>query len=190
VLVAETTFAHSRTNKFGSRRHSVAARPEPRKSHEVERQMGLWDLKKTWHFRVNASTDDCVTAFTTAFERRVRVWGVWPVNCGWSVHQEAQSEGAPRYLATYNGRAGVMVPAGTHGFLSIAPSGERLAVGSTVCFQVQRGGSQTTEYSMWLSSFKKGWFFAIADARFIRPYMRRVIRRLKSLDPTLGISTS
>ena len=37
--------------------------------------MGLWDHRKTWRFRVNATPDDCISAFTRSFGQRVRVWG-------------------------------------------------------------------------------------------------------------------
>ncbi len=151
--------------------------------------MGLWDHRKTWRFRVNATPDDCISAFTRSFGQRVRVWGFWPVKCKWILKQENASGGGLHCLAIYTGRPYV-IPKGRQGFLSTVPSEEHLAIGSTVYFEVEKGTSQSTVCSMSLSPSTKVWRFAVADARFIRPYMRRVAKELRSLDPALEKSTS
>jgi hypothetical protein len=139
--------------------------------------MGLLDHRKTWQFRVHASSQDCISAFADAFAPgggRLLVKAKWEV-----------SQSGDRAVATYGGRAGLIK--GVTMLSSRATSEEDAAVGSEVTFEVENVTDGTATCAMWLSSRSSTIGFT-ADGRFFKPYMRAVEDHLRKRDPRLEVS--
>jgi hypothetical protein len=141
--------------------------------------MGLLGHRKTWHYALNASPNECLDAFQTVFSKKggpMLMRGKW--------HVSRSNNGA---VATYGGRGGVV--GGMSMMSKMATAEEGSAEGSQVSFEIggQQGGR--LECTMWLST--SGSRLGLTpDARFIRPYMNRVEGALRTLDPTLQATTS
>jgi hypothetical protein len=136
--------------------------------------MGLLDHRKTWRFRITASEEDCISAFTAAFSG-----GAHLMKAKWSL--EAYDNGA---TATYQGRAGLMK--GLTLLSSRASDEEARAIGSEVTFEVEDISGGRATCAMWLSS-KTSTVGFTADGRFFRPYMQAVETHLRSIDPAVQV---
>lgn len=141
--------------------------------------MALLDHRKTWQFDVTGTPQRCLEAFTSAFTGS-KVGGF--ISLKWDV-----SHSGGRTLATYRGRSGITK------FLTMfskqSTQEEQAAIGSQVTFEISDGQNGKTTCVMWLSSATTRLGF-IADARFIRPYMRAVEGRLRQVDADLIVSRS
>lgn len=138
--------------------------------------MGILDHQRTWRYRVQAPPEQCVQQFARAFRRGGGLvarahWEVRPLRSG--------------AVAVYQGRKGLAAVAS--GFSRVQMAEEEGAIGSQVTFEVEAVRDGQTTCAMWLSEMGKRWGFT-ADARFIRPYMRSVERRLRELDPELQVA--
>jgi hypothetical protein len=138
--------------------------------------VGLFDHRRTWHFKLTAPPERCLTAFTSAFDGSRR-GGPVVARAKWSV--STTGRGA---VATYKGRAGLVK--GVTMLSSRASNEEDAAIGSQVSFEVEPQGDGLTVCTMWLSSSSNVIGFT-ADGRFFRPYMRMVQDRLGELDPAM-----
>ena len=148
-----------------------------------EKDIGILDHRRTWHYEVAASPAECIRAFAAAFNGKVWLGA----KANWSVRATADSA-----TATYEGRAGIGAFAGALSQTS-TQEGET-AIGSQVSFKVEGGAGGRTQCSMWLASSGRsgiaGLFGATSDARSIRPYMQAVARELLKLDPQAQIQSS
>jgi hypothetical protein len=142
--------------------------------------MRLTDHRKTWRFTLNASPQQCVSAFAAAFDGSLG--GPLLVRAKWSIEP-----GANGAIAVYQGRAGLIK--GVTMLSSRASQEEDAAVGSQVSFEAELSSDGRTVCSMWLSSRATMLGFT-ADGRFFRPYMRKVQDSLAGLDPNLIVETS
>jgi hypothetical protein len=136
---------------------------------------GILDHLKTWHYKVAASPDRCVTAFMNAFSGP----GGLLARAKWSVEQVG--DGA---VARYQGRKGI-VNALT-AFSDMAQAEEASAIGSEVKFRIEAEDESYTTCSMWLASRSTRLGFT-NDARFFKPYMRAVESQLRTIDPALKV---
>ena len=145
--------------------------------------MGLLDHKRTWHYELSASPNECVAAFVRAFNGK----GGMINKAKWSVTSGAQSA-----AATYQGRKGLGTMAGIMSGTSAQEADT--AVGSEVSFEVGGSSGGRTQCSMALTSSGRsgiaGLLGSTADARFIKPYMQAVADELRKIDPSLRIQTS
>jgi hypothetical protein len=121
-----------------------------------------------------------VLAFARAFSGSVGLL----VNAEWEVRQTPSGA-----AAVYHGRRGLGVLSTILSETSALEADS--AVGSEVTFTVEDGGGCTVCH-MWLSRWGRvgvaGLLGATSDARFIRPYMQQVERRLRALDPSLQVA--
>lgn len=145
--------------------------------------MGLLDHRRTWEYEVAASPEQCVAAFMRAFTGS----GGLIAKANWDVART--SSGA---VATYGGRKGLGALAGV---MSRTSAHEQdTAVGSKVTFEAAPSPSGGAHCSMWLSFSGRagvaGILGATADGRFIRPYMQAVADELRTIDPTLRVTTA
>jgi hypothetical protein len=135
----------------------------------------IFDHRKTWHYRVAASGEDCVRAFAAAFSGGGGVL----LRAKWEVR--TQPSGA---VAMYRGRRGVI---GAATALSQMASAEQQgADGSQVKFEVVGPDDDHMICAMWLASYGSRLGFT-NDARFFRPYMRAVEDQLRRLDPSVQV---
>lgn len=145
--------------------------------------MGRLDHRRTWHYEVAASPEECIRAFVAAFKGK----GGLGTKARWSVRAAAGSA-----EATYEGRAGIAAIAGILSQTS-AQEGDT-AIGSQVAFKIDGSDEGRTHCSMWLASSGRsgiaGLLGATSDARFIRPYMQAVGGELLKLDPQAQIQSS
>jgi hypothetical protein len=139
--------------------------------------VGLLDHKRTWRYRTRAAPEDCIQAFTEAFRGgSVLAKGKWSI-----------SRTASGAVATYEGRGGVI---GGLSALSERAMAEREgALGSEVSFEIEERGENGTVCAMWLRQHGTILGAFTNDARFIRPHMRAVGKRLRELDPGLEIAS-
>lgn len=135
----------------------------------------MLDHRKTWHYRVAATEEDCVRAFAEAFSGGGGVL----LRAKWDVR--TLPNGA---TAIYRGRKGIM---GVATALSETASAEQQgADGSQVKFEIVGPDGNHTICAMWLASFGTRLGFT-NDARFFRPYMRAVEDQLRRLDPSVQV---
>ncbi|WP_042406270.1 hypothetical protein [Streptacidiphilus carbonis] len=138
--------------------------------------MGLLDHRKSWRFTLAAPPDRCLRGFTSVFDGTRRGGPIF-TRAKWALKQTPSGA-----VAAYQGRSGVV------GFLTMMTekgSHEQAgAVGSQVTFEMDADANGTTVCNMWLNLSSTTLGFT-NDARFIRPYMRRVQLSLKEIDPQL-----
>lgn len=135
----------------------------------------LFDHRKTWEFTLEGAATDCLKAFETTFS------SYKPLAHGkWEVRRSGNTA-----TATYLGRGGVhaMVAASS----KTAGNESAAAGGSIVSFVAEPGADGKTTCRMWLSKHTSLYVVMIADAKFLRAYMRAVPGALKKLDPQLQI---
>ena len=153
--------------------------------------MHLLDHRKTWHFSIRATNEQCLQAFEQVMSHP----GFKLLTARWGVKQGEISvvQGEPPWpasIATYEGRGGFMgVTTALMG--GRARDEEQQAVGSQITFAVNpKGAEGRTECSMWLSKY--GTYFAAftPDARFLRSSMHDVEKQLRALDPALTVDKS
>jgi hypothetical protein len=144
--------------------------------------MGLLDHRRTWRYEVRAAPNDCVEAFRSAFAGP----GGIVAKARWDVTRTSQGA-----KAVYQGRKGIGAIGGV--FSKTAALEADTALGSEVTFELASGSNGNTVCTMWLSSSGRagvaGAFGVTSDARFIRPYMQAVSKRMQALDPAARIST-
>lgn len=142
--------------------------------------MGILDHRKQWQFTLTATPNACVRAFTSVFDG-TRGGGPLIARAKWQV--QSTSQGA---VATYLGRGGVI---GALTMLTERGSNEQAgAVGSQINFETSAGEKGRTICRMWLSGSASTFGFT-NDARFLRPYMRRVEDSLTEVDPRVEVRT-
>jgi hypothetical protein len=143
--------------------------------------VGILDHRRQWQFTLAASSEQCVQAFSAVFDG-TRGGAPLIARAKWGLQRTP--EGA---VATYLGRGG-MIAALT--ILTERGSNEQAgAVGSQITFETAVGENGVTVCRMWLSSSASTFGFT-NDARFFRPYMRRVEGSLTEVDPRLVVRTS
>jgi hypothetical protein len=157
--------------RFGSRQTGSA----PNRSSRLRLNTGLLDHRKTWRYRVAATSEDCVSGFITAFSGS----GGLVLKAKWSVTRSPNGA-----VAVYEGRKGLAV-LGT-AFSETAQSEEQSAVGSEVRFEIEGTDNGRTICAMWLASRASRIGFTM-DGRFFRPYMRAVEDELRRVDPSLQV---
>jgi hypothetical protein len=136
---------------------------------------GMLDHRRTWHYRVAASEDQCVRAFVNAFSGGGGVL----LRAKWDVREEPGGA-----AAVYKGRKGI-IAAGTL-FSQTASAEQEGALGSEIKFEILGQDGDHTICTMWLASRASRMGFT-NDARFFRPYMRTVETELRRLDPSAQI---
>lgn len=147
--------------------------------------MGLLDHRKTWHFSIAASGDQCFRAFEQAMTHPgfKLLAGKWYLERG-EVTADLADAPWSADVATYQGRAGAMGVV-TSIIGGKARDEEEAAEGSQIVFALSpHSANGRTECSMWLKlrSTKIGF---TQDARFFRGSMHEVEKQLRLLDPTL-----
>lgn len=159
--------------------------------------MGVMDHRKTWHFSVKATPEQCLQAFNQAMTSPgfKLLMAKWELQRG-SVSVEKNSKRPPwsAYIATYKGRGGVV---GVTTALMGGQIGERTrdevqqAIDYTqIIFAVNPDSTKNkTECSMWLSKFSTNFGFT-TDARFFRSSMHDVEKQLRVLDPAMTVGKS
>ncbi len=142
--------------------------------------MGILDHKKTWRFETSATGDACVDAFCKAMTDKP---ALSLFLARWTISRQGGAA-----VATYQGRGGVLKV--TTAISRHATAEETAAVGSQLTFQVEvgNGTGARTSCSMWLSRAGSYLLFFTPDARFIRSHMHEVERRLRQVDPGLGVA--
>lgn len=146
--------------------------------------MGIFDHRRTWEFRVHASPQACIDAFSKALNNS----GGLVMSGKWSVASGTSAMGLPEACGTYAGRGGAI---GALTMLSARASDERdAAIGSRLAFRVLNHdpGSGLTRCAMELTEWTTLYFFFVADARFFRSSMSGVARRFRALDPGMELS--
>jgi hypothetical protein len=145
--------------------------------------MGVTDHKRTWHVETSAAPDDCVRAFVDSLTGSTGLL----LGSRWQVVPSG-GDGSRSAVATYQGRAGLI---GAVTALSRrAAREEALAVGSQLSFTATAGPTGTTTCTMGMTRVAQVMLFFIADARFFRAAMKRVVRRLRELDADLAVVRS
>jgi hypothetical protein len=142
--------------------------------------MSILDHRKTWHFQLKGSPQDCVAAFTAAFT--APGGGGIIAKAKWDVSRSG--DGA---VAIYRGRAGLVK--GLTILSSMATAEEQGAIGSQVTFEIEGVADGQVKCAMWLSHGASRLGFT-NDGRFFRPYMRSVEGQLRRVDPTLAVGKS
>lgn len=150
--------------------------------------MSIFDHKKTWHFTVHATEQDCLRAFEAVMTRgpgfRLRAVH-WTVRHGAATDKTGATR--PARVATYRNRAGIAA------FLTVvygerARTAERIASGSEVEFAVtgeQHAG--VTQCAMHLATYGTA-MGTNGDASYIRAYFRAVEKELRTLDTTAQVA--
>lgn len=143
--------------------------------------MGILDHRKQWEFTLNAPPQRCVQSFMAVFNG-TRGGGPLIARAKWTLRQTPKGA-----VAVYRGRGGVM------GFLTLlterGSNEQASAVGSEIAFETRAGDNNTTVCRMWLSLSGSSMGFT-SDARFLRPYMRRVEDSLRQVDPHIAVRRS
>jgi hypothetical protein len=134
------------------------------------------NLRSNWKYSVEASPQQCASAFITAFSGRGGLFA----KADWSV-----SRAGTGAVAVYNGRRGL-------GALTGAGEGRQgaemqSAIGSQVKFEIDGSRDGRTLCSMRVGSRGSTLGFT-SDARFFRPYLRAVDSELRRLDPSVEAS--
>jgi hypothetical protein len=138
--------------------------------------VGILDHRRTWHYRVHSTPQECVSAFARAFASG----GGLMIRAKWEVRQSFRGA-----VAVYAGRAGLIK--GVTMLSARATSEQDAAVGSEVSFEVEEVTGETVQCAMRLSSRSSSRGFT-ADGRFFRPYMRAVESQLRLIDPRIEVS--
>lgn len=169
-------------------KHSTDHTEPRRDSHRLvaagRQGMGIRDHKKTWRLLVSGSPQECATAFANAFGRTSG--GPVLKRGRWDLHKQRGENGNLQLLAVYGGRAG-LARVGELSRRSRVEEGR--ARGSTITFEITGRTNERTECVMWLSEASSHLVFFTADARFIRPYMKRVMGFIEGVDPTVEITS-
>ncbi len=143
--------------------------------------MAVLDHRRTWRYVVQASPSQCIDAFVAAFSGRGGLF----VNADWRVSRTRSGA-----TAVYKGRKGLGAIGGA--LTKTGAHEQDSAIGSTVTFEIREMLGTHTVCSMWLSSSGRagigGLLGVTSDARFIRPYMRSVVHRLRLLDPDVKVA--
>jgi hypothetical protein len=134
------------------------------------------NLRSSWKYRVEASPEQCVTAFINAFSGR----GGFLVKANWSVSRSGSGA-----VAVYNGRAGIGAIAGGGNGRSAAEM--ESAIGSEVRLEAEGSQDGRTTCSMRVGVRGTTMGFT-SDARFFRPYLRAVDAEFQRLDPSVEMS--
>jgi hypothetical protein len=142
--------------------------------------MSILDHRKTWHFQVKGSPQDCIAAFRAAFTARGS--GGIIAKAKWDVRQSGNGA-----VAIYGGRAGLIK--GLTILSSMATAEEEGAIGSQVTFEIEGVADGQVKCAMWLSHVATRLGFT-NDGRFFRPYMRAVEGQLRRVDPALRVGKS
>ena len=173
-LEAERKAREEKVQKAAARFH--ARSDEQLGSNTVTLTTGsISDHRKTWHYRVAASEEDCVGAFAAAFSGGGGVL----LRAKWEVSR--RPNGA---AAVYRGRKGIIKAATA--MSEIASTEQQGADGSEVKFEIVGPDGNHTICAMWLASYATRLGFT-NDARFFRPYMRAVEDQLRRLDPSVQV---
>jgi hypothetical protein len=148
-----------------------AAKVRQKTQAKKERSIGglpLMDHLRVWQFETSLSPADCLGAFEQGLASSGLMRGKWSV--------EVQGD---RAVATYAGRRGF----GALGSMmsETSEAEEARAAGTRLVFAVV-AGEDTTRCTMQLAQRSTRLGFT-NDARFIRPSMRAVGSRLRTLDP-------
>jgi hypothetical protein len=133
----------------------------------------FYNLRSTWKYGVGGTPEQCAEAFVDAFTSR----GGIIAKGNWSVSRSGRGA-----VATYQGRAGL-------GAITGEGNGRQAkemhsARGTKVKFEVEPGDPSRTRCRMRLES-RGSTFGFTSDARFFRPYLRRVEKNLRRLDASL-----
>ncbi|HEX7245802.1 MAG TPA: hypothetical protein VF245_09580 [Solirubrobacterales bacterium] len=138
------------------------------------------DHRRTWRYAVKGTPNQCVDAFFAAFSGS----GGLIAKADWQFSR--RRNGA---AAVYKGRKGLGALGGVLSKTSALEQSS--AVGSTVNFEIEESKGEHVVCAMWLGSSGRagvaGLLGVTSDARFIRPYMRAVEDRLRSVDPHLRV---
>lgn len=137
---------------------------------------GILDHRKTFYYKVAATPEACISAFTTAFGSG---GGGLLLKAGWTVQRS--SDGA---VANYEGRKGIGAIGAA--LSQSAASEQGGAVDSKVQFLIDAEDGRHTYCSMWLTEHGSRLGF-VNDGRFIRPYMRSVESELSKLDSEIEV---
>lgn len=140
--------------------------------------MGLLDHRRTFRFRLEATPEQCVDAFLGSFSGRASKNVL--IKAKWKTRRTGKGA-----VATYAGRAGVVVGAVT-AMSDHAQAEHQSALGSAVEFEIEEVSGGVVTCAMWMSSGGSGMFGTRSDARFIRPYMQTVQKRLREVDASLS----
>jgi hypothetical protein len=133
----------------------------------------FYNLRSRWKYGVGATPDQCAAAFVDAFTGR----GGIIAKGNWSVSRSGRGA-----VAIYQGRAGLGAIAG--GGNGRQAKEMHSATGTKVKFEVEPADSRRTRCLMRLES-RGSTFGFTSDARFFRPYLRRVEKNLRCLDASL-----
>jgi hypothetical protein len=150
--------------------------------------LSIFDHKKTWHFTVRATEQDCFRAFDAVMKKGpgLRLRAVrWEVRHGAATDDTGVTR--PARVATYQKRAGIAAFL-TAVFGERAQTAERIAIGSKVQFAAM-GEEQpgVTHCAMHLATY--GTALGITgDAGYIRAYFRAVTKELRALDTTTQVA--
>lgn len=143
--------------------------------------MALLDHKRTWHFVLTASPEQCVNEFAKALQGK-NMFSLRKAN--WSVDRDSSASGLPIAIGTYEGRGGATKALTM--MSARAASVEDVASGSQLTFEIKQydEDAQQSTCAMWLSVAGTALGLT-ADAGFYRSYMSDVAKRLQHLDPAL-----
>lgn len=136
--------------------------------------MGFMDHRRTWTFRVAATSEECIDAFARAFESKATAL----INADWSVAKSPRSA-----VATYHANRGISAMAR---WSRQARINERMASGSQITFEITGSANGYTECVMQLTRWTTRMLFT-QQVGVLRSYMRGVPRRLRELDPAVQV---
>ena len=136
---------------------------------------GIFDHRRTWHYRVAAKPGECTDAFVRAFSGG----GGLLARAKWDVARTPTGA-----IATYRGRRGLASIATVLSETASAEQGG--AIGAEVKFEIEAERDERTLCGMWLALRTSRLGFT-NDGRFFRPYMRAVETELRRVDPATQV---